>query len=178
MFNDVGERLDTTGFDPEKIVDEVWNKSEPIRRISDNRFEIMTKNSFELVARWLKPIGIIENDVPLVSLEDVIKSIENEIQSGHIRRVYALRLGYGCYVTNESPEAFVLYPIWICDCDYFKNAKEEPNEKAYKDITNFRERYSFKSLVIDAQKATMNDIWLTKRKEMFCPDIITWEDLR
>lgn len=178
VFNDVGERLDTTGFDPEKIVDEVWNKSEPIRRISDNRFEIMTKNSFELVARWLKPIGIIENDVPLVSLEDVIKSIENEIQSGHIRRVYALRLGYGCYVTNESPEAFVLYPIWICDCDYFKNAKEEPNEKAYKDITNFRERYSFKSLVIDAQKATMNDIWLTKRKEMFCPDIITWEDLR
>ena len=72
----------------------------------------------------------------------------------------------------------MLYPIWICDCDYFKNAKEEPNEKAYKDITNFRERYSFKSLVIDAQKATMNDIWLTKRKEMFCPDIITWEDLR
>ena len=61
-------------------------------RISDNRFEFMGDDSFEMLVRWVKEAGIIKEDVPLAPLSSIISSIEDEIQKGHIRNVYALRL--------------------------------------------------------------------------------------
>ena len=99
-----------------------------------------------------------------------------EIQKGHIRNVYALRLGYGCYITNESPETYVLYPTWICDCDYIGDPKEKINVSAYNIEKDFNKKYTFKTLVINAQTGEMDDPYLSKKEQIFCPTIITWED--
>ncbi len=93
VYHDVGRRLDTTGNAPHELIDDAWEKSEPIMRISDNRFEFMGDDSFEMLVRWVKEAGIIKEDVPLAPLSSIISSIEDEIQKGHIRNVYALRLG-------------------------------------------------------------------------------------
>ena len=176
VYHDVGRRLDTTGNAPHELIDDAWEKSEPIMRISDNRFEFMGDDSFEMLVRWVKEVGITKEDVPLAPLSSIISSIEDEIQKGHIRNVYALRLGYGCYITNESPETYVLYPTWICDCDYIGDPKEKINVSAYNIEKDFNKKYSFKTLVINAQTGEMDDPYLSKKEQIFCPTIITWED--
>ena len=144
--------------------------------ISDNRFEFMGDDSFEMLVRWVKEVGITKEDEPLAPLSSIISSIEGEIQKGHIRKVYALRLGYGCYITNESPETYVLYPTWICDCDYIGDPKEKINVSAYNIEKDFNKKYTFKTLVINAQTGEMDDPYLSKKEQIFCPTIITWED--
>ena len=94
VYHDVGWRLDTTGNAPHELINDAWKKTEPIMGISDNRFEFMGDDSFEMLVRWVKEAGIIKEDVPLAPLSSIISSIEDEIQKGHIRNVYALRLGY------------------------------------------------------------------------------------
>ena len=176
VYHDVGWRLDTTGNAPHELINDAWKKTEPIMGISDNRFEFMGDDSFEMLVRWVKEVGVIEEDVPLAPLSNIISSIEDEIQKGHIRNVYALRLGYGCYITNESPETYVLYPTWICECDYVDDPKWEIDEWAYNLEKGFNKKYSFKTLVINAQTGKMDDPYLSKKEQIFCPTIITWED--
>ena len=176
VYHDVGWRLDTTGNAPHELINDAWKKTEPIMGISDNRFEFMGDDSFEMLVRWVKEAGIIKEDVPLAPLSSIISSIEDEIQKGHIRKVYALRLGYGCYITEESPETYVLYPTWICECDYMDDPKWEIDEWAYNLEKGFNKKYSFKTLVINAQTGEMDDPYLSKKKQIFCPTIITWED--
>ena len=176
VYHDVGDRLDLTGSAPHELIKDAWKRIEPIMGISDNRYEFMGDDSFEMLVRWVKETGIIKEDVPLAPLSSIISSIEDEIQKGHIRNVYALRLGYGCYITNESPETYVLYPTWICDCDYIGDPKEKINVSAYNIEKDFNKKYSFKTLVINAQTGEMDDPYLSKKEQIFCPTIITWED--
>ena len=176
VYHDVGWRLDTTGNAPHELINDAWKKTEPIMGISDDRFEFMGDDSFEMLVRWVKEAGIIKEDVPLAPLSSIISSIEDEIQKGHIRNVYALRLGYGCYITNESPETYVLYPTWICECDYVDDPKWEIDEWEYNLEKGFNKKYSFKTLVINAQTGKMDDPYLSKKEQIFCPTIITWED--
>ena len=178
VYHDVGERLDTTGYNnaPEGLIDDAWEKSEPIMGISDNRFEFMGDDSFEMLVRWVKEVGVIEEDVPLAPLSNIISSVEDEIQKGRIRKVYALRLGYGCYITEESPETYVLYPTWICECDYMDDPKWEIDEWAYNLEKGFNKKYTFKTFVINAQTGEMDDPYLSKKEQIFCPSIITWDE--
>jgi len=176
VYHDVGWRLDTTGNAPHELINDAWKKTEPIMGISDNRFEFMGDDSFEMLVRWVKEAGITKEDVPLAPLSSIISSIEDEIQKGHIRKVYALRLGYGCYITEESPETYVLYPTWICECDYVDDPKWEIDEWAYNLEKGFNKKYSFKTFVINAQTGEMDDPYLSKKEQIFCPTIITWED--
>ena len=176
VYHDVGWRLDTTGNAPHELINDAWKKTEPIMGISDNRFEFMGDDSFEMLVRWVKEVGVIEEDVPLAPLSNIISSVEDEIQKGHIRKVYALRLGYGCYITEESPETYVLYPTWICECDYMDDPKWEIDEWAYNLEKGFNKKYSFETLVINAQTGEMDDPYLSKKEQIFCPTIITWED--
>ena len=176
VYHDVGWRLDTTGNAPHELINDAWKKTEPIMGISDNRFEFMGDDSFEMLVRWVKETGIIKEDVPLAPLSSIISSVEDEIQKGHIRKVYALRLGYGCYITEESPETYVLYPTWICECDYVDDPKWEIDEWAYNIEKDFNKKYTFKTLVINAQTGKMDDPYLSKKEQIFCPTIITWED--
>ena len=176
VYHDVGWRLDTTGNAPHELIKDAWKKTEPIMGISDNRFEFMGDDSFEMLVRWVKEVGVIEEDVPLAPLSNIISSVEDEIKKGHIRKVYALRLGYGCYITEESPETYVLYPTWICECDYVDDPKWEIDEWAYNLEKGFNKKYTFKTFVINAQTGEMDDPYLSKKEQIFCPSIITWDE--
>ena len=76
VYHDVGWRLDTTGNAPHELIKDAWKKTEPIMGISDNYFEFMDDNSFEMLVRWVKEVGVIEEDVPLAPLSNIISSVE------------------------------------------------------------------------------------------------------
>ena len=54
----------------------------------------MTDDSFDIRVCWVREKNMIENDVPLASLQCILREIEQKIKHGNIRNVYALRLGY------------------------------------------------------------------------------------
>jgi len=86
--------------------------------------DVMSTQSFQLKANLLRRQEVLVEDARLSPVSDVIEGIEREIMAGRVRHVYALRLGYVCYLNESSPASYTLYPTWICECDYTKTEKE------------------------------------------------------
>ena len=88
---------------------------------------------------------VLSEDIPLCSLEKVIQSIEQKIQSGHIQNVVALRFGYSIYTdpTIENVEQFsgydancyYLVPSWVIECVFVDNPKKDYDEVKTRMIT-------------------------------------------
>ena len=110
----------------------------------------------------------------------LLSVLEDKIKSGNIRNVYALELGYCAYLNEESPESYTLYPIWFCECDYLDSAREEFAHSSIWDqedslhAKRIRNRYSYVPLLIHAQTGMMEDVWLTRSEQTYCPEVIIW----
>lgn len=48
----------------------------------------------------------IQADVPLATLDEVMRALEKRIEEGYIRDIYALRLGDVCYLDDTSPDTY------------------------------------------------------------------------
>ena len=118
---------------------------------------------------FLSPLKINETlveDIPLCSLDKVFAAVEKEINAGHIRKVYEIKLGYVIYnqpgVYREkglSPaeaqvqwEAMAYYakPMWQVNCLYVKSASG-----SLRDVSSYtddeRNSLDYHQLLIDAQ---------------------------
>ena len=178
IYTDIGSRLslDLASDKGKKGINDFWRKNIKIMRVRNNTFEFMNKSRFELNAAWLKRVNKIEEDVPLQNVDVIIKNLEKEIKQGKIRRIYALKLGYCVYFSNEGEDTYTIYPVWVCECDYSESAKEEL--KTSDQIQDNREQYYYKQLVINAQTGQIEP-WLIEKQELaYCPQIITWEGAR
>ena len=95
--------------------------------------QIMDRNSFWLTIKWMKIEKEHEETVKLLPIEQIINTVEKEIKAGHVRNVYALKLGYIIYLNDRSPETYTLYPMWVLDCDYVENKNKEIKVNPYSD---------------------------------------------
>lgn len=91
VFADVASRSDTTKKN--YAGGTTWNNLEPVLNLRDNDFEFMDNEHFELIVTWMIENNIIEEDIPLATIDTIKTQIEEQIQMGKIRDVYALRLG-------------------------------------------------------------------------------------
>ena len=173
IYTGVGERIDSFSSDRKFENDEV-EKCLKIEGVSINYFEYMAADSFNILVCWVRERSVIENDIPIASLQQILHMVEQEIQRGHIRNVYALRLGYAYYLNSASSETYTLFPVWVCDCDYTENPKEETMSNIVD--SNFRRGYNFSQILLNAQNGKMESRWLKKTEMLYCPKIITWED--
>ncbi len=82
----------------------------------------------------LEEMEKLAQDVPLCSFDVVKRCIETEIQTGHIRELFGVRLGYVISNDPENPKkmktifdanSYYLTPMWVVDCIYVDNAKKE-----------------------------------------------------
>ena len=95
-----------------------------------------------------------------------------------------LKLGYCMYLNDEANESYTLYPVWICECDYLDSAKEEFRQSRIWDrenslyVNRYRNQYAYRPLLINAQTGMMEDVRLTRNEQVYCPKIITWEDVQ
>lgn len=80
---------------------------------------------------------LLARDIPLASFGTVKRSIEEKIESGHIRKVYSMRLGYVVFNEKGYPgrppegirswwdiDSYYLVPTWVVECVYMDNPKE------------------------------------------------------
>ena len=178
IYTDIGSRLslDLASDKGEKGVNDFWRKNVKIMRVRKNTFEFMNKSRFELNVVWLKRVSKIEKDVPLQNVNVIIKNLENKIKQGKIRRIYALKLGYCVYFSDEGENIYTIYPVWVCECDYSESAKEEL--KKSEQIQDNREQYYYKQLVMNAQTGEIEPNLIKKQESAYCPQIVAWEDVQ
>ena len=128
-----------------------------------------------IACKPLKKGTVMVEDVPLCSVDNVIKEIEKYIYSGNIRNVYALRFGYCCF-QNEN-ENIVLFPVWQIECDYLYIPKKEILEYEYVvDQPVFSRKY-YRTMYINAQTGNFLDPSILKENLFNCPKVITWNDV-
>ena len=129
--------------------------------------QIMDRNSFWLTIKWMKIEKEHEETVKLLPIEQIINAVEKEIKAGHVRNVYALKLGYIIYLKDRSPETYTLYPMWVLDCDYVENKNKEIKVNPYSD--DIRDCFSFERICINPETAEMMDFLNPKTRMLYAP---------
>ena len=129
--------------------------------------QIMDRNSFWLTIKWMKIEKEHEETVKLLPIEQIINTVEKEIRAGHVRNVYALKLGYIIYLNDRSPETYTLYPMWVLDCDYVENKNKEIKVNPYSD--DIRDCFSFERICINPETAEMMDFLNPKTSMLYAP---------
>ena len=129
--------------------------------------QIMDRNSFWLTIKWMKIEKEHEETVKLLPIEQIINTVEKEIKAGHVRNVYALKLGYIIYLNDRSPETYTLYPMWVLDCDYVENKNKEIKVNPYSD--DIRDCFSFERICINPETAEMMDFLNPKTRMLYVP---------
>ena len=127
----------------------------------------MDRNAFWLTVKWMKVEKVHNEKVKLLPIENVISALEKEIEDGHIRNVYSLKLGYIIYLNEESPKTYTLYPMWVLDCDYVEtkggNIKVNPYSQ------DIRDGFSFERICINAETAEIVDFLNPKTSMLYAP---------
>ena len=172
IYLDIGSKMLTT--EQTKVSQNVALKWQRIPSLSDvNYLEFKDDSSFFWNAVLFKEKDFLEQDVPLASLDEIIARLEQEISAGRLRDVYALRLGYVCYLDENSPDTYTLYPAWICDCIYADSAKQEIEIPDFSDA--FRDNFCYEQIVIDAQTCELQAGWIAEDEGFFHAAPIAWD---
>ena len=170
VYMEIGQKMLTT--DKTHVTQEVALKCQRIRGIETNTLEYMDETSFILDTTWMREEKRIQEDVPLATLEDVMRALEKRIEEGYIRDIYALRLGYVCYPDDTSPDIYALYPAWICDCIYANSPREQIMENIVTDA--FRENFRYEQILVDAQTCDIQEGWIDRDEGLYHTEPMTW----
>ena len=170
IYAEIGHKMLTTN--QTYVTQEVALKCQRIRGIETNTLEYMDETSFILDTTWMREEKRIQEDVPLATLEDVMRALEKRIEEGYIRDIYALRLGYVCYLDDTSPDIYALYPAWICDCIYANSPREQIMENIVTDA--FRENFRYEQILVDAQTCDIQSGWIERDEGLYHAKPMTW----
>ena len=170
IYLEIGHKMLTTN--QTYVTQEVALKCQRIRGIETNTLEYMDETSFILDTTWMREEKRIQEDVPLATLEDVMRALEKRIEEGYIRDIYALRLGYVCYLDDTSPDIYALYPAWICDCIYANSPREQIMKNIVTDA--FRENFRYEQIAVDAQTCDIQAGWIDRDEGLYHAEPMTW----
>lgn len=170
IYLEIGQKMLTTN--QTYVTQEVALKCQRIRGIETNTLEYMDETSFILDTTWMREEKRIQEDVPLATLEDVMRALEKRIEEGYIRDIYALRLGYVCYPDDTSPDIYALYPAWVCDCIYANSPREQIMENIVTDA--FRENFRYEQILVDAQTCDIQAGWIDRDEGLYHAEPMTW----
>ena len=170
IYLEIGHKMLTTN--QTYVTQEVALKCQRIRGIETNTLEYMDETSFILDTTWMREEKRIQEDVPLATLDEVIQALEKKIEEGYIRDIYALRLGYVCYLDDTSPDIYALYPAWVCDCIYANSPREQIMENIVTDA--FRENFRYEQIIVDAQTCDIQAGWIDRDEGLYHAEPMTW----
>ena len=170
IYLEIGQKMLTTN--QTHITQEVALKCSRISWININGLEYMDEESFMLNATWMREEKRIQADVPLATLDEVMRALEKKIEEGYIRDIYALKLGYVCYPDDISPDIYALYPAWICDCIYANSPREQIMKNIVTDA--FRENFRYEQIVVDAQTCDIQAGWIDRDEGLYHAEPMTW----
>lgn len=176
----------TQEFGEEKI----WERLRPYKKGSDScstylRMRAMTAEDYFLTNEFVHLRTVELADIPLAPLDEVLTNIEREIETGRIREVLSLRLGYMLYSNPDMEDYAWAVPQWVLECKYV-NEKEEKtiqnfytwNEQDSDFNMNMFEMPDFAQIPIDAQSAEIMIFEVGSEELYTVPELVTWEEVR
>ena len=112
------------------------------------------------------------SDVPLLPFSEIQDIIRNYIQTGRVKEIVEIRLGYMLFYDEKNlNEEFILSPVWVV-CGLTNIQPFVPFHKE----ENAVQRYSSSKLVINAQTGEIINFTARKKEELYA-HFITWEDI-
>ncbi len=141
-------------------------KDEEMRLHNGLTFHTRTLQSVSLGGKQVKVTDVLADDVPLCGFDKVKAAIEEEIQSGHIRKIFDVELGYALYNepgVSRKPGAewmktavFYAVPVWHVNCYYVENGKKEIRDYKGTGVSE-RGEIEYKTLIVNAQTGVIMD---------------------
>ena len=174
IYLEIGSKMLTTN--QTHVTQEAALKSQRIRGLETNTLEYMDEKSFILDTTWMTEEKQIQEDVPLATFDEVKQALEKKIEEGYIRDIYALRLGYVCYLDNTSLDTYILYPAWVCDCIYANSPREQIMENIVSDA--FRENFRYEQIIVDAQTCDIQSGWIDRDEGLYHVEPIVWGEIQ
>ena len=129
-------------------------------------FRICTPEAISVFGKQVRITDMLAEDVPLCDFAMVKSAIEQKIQSGHIRKIFDVELGYALY--NEpgvsrkpgmewlKTAVFYAVPAWRVNCYYVENARAEIRDYTKWDVPQ-RSEIEYKTLIVNAQTGVALD---------------------
>lgn len=145
---------------------------------------VIDEETYHVYVAMLKPTERIAEDVPLCSFDQVIEAYEEEIEAGHIRKIYELEFGYVFYddpkyVSGEGfAEHYYAVPAWQLNCLYVSNRQKELPEYNTEGSTNERNSLEYGTLVVNAQTGEMLNFMSKEEDRAHYKGFISWDDVK
>lgn len=137
---------------------------------------VFSDTSYYFVAWLYKETGIVCEDIPLLPFDAVKDKVEALIQSGYVRWINSITLGYVQFDT-EDPKEQILLPCWVVWCEYHREGAQSEKEYGINDSPLMFDgnNYYYHPLVINAQTGEMIDPESTAENRAMCPDLSAWQ---
>ena len=137
---------------------------------------VESENSYGFAAHLFAEKGVLAEDIPLCSFDDVKPGIAALIEAGCIREVYGVQFGYAAYPDKQHDlEHYILFPSWVVECEYYDSpdmATEPVN------VPNYTNSLHYRRLVVNAQTGRLLDPASKGPDRSDAPQIILWEDVQ
>lgn len=147
---------------------------------------VLSHEDFFVSVHTITEIERLAEDVPLSSFSKVIASFEEEIEDGHIRKVYDLNFGYavcsaiengGAKKNIDPNDRFYIVPVWMANCMYVTDAKK--GQRVYDESygTDERNALEYQKIMVNAQTGELIDPMNRSQNRGYYTGFITWDDV-
>ena len=157
-----------------------WDKQENQKR-RWNMFHgvidgtVFSKDSWIFTAHLYEETQQLCKDVALVPFDAVKSQVENLINSGYVRWINSVTLGYVHFETENDRE-FVLVPCWVVWCEYLPEGPHSEKDYGVNDSElMFINNNYYRPLIINALTGEMFDPESTEPGRIMCPDLSAWQ---
>ena len=118
----------------------------------------------------VSPTESLADDVPLCGLVDVLKTAEELIRAGQLRRVDSLRLGYVVWLNDKH--TYQLMPTWVIEGELFASADADYRTPATILSVTPPE---YVNVYINAQTGELINPWKSNKNHAYdAPELLTW----
>lgn len=150
----------------EKIYDVLYfaHPSADVFYYSDDYMNISMMNAYKTKEVVIENTGLCEFD-------NIYKTIEKIVDTGKIKRIYSINLGYVIYLDkNEEYSSkkekggekwdyseYLLVPTWVVMCSYSENGSNNDKAEVNSDHVCERQDLNYQQIFIDAQTGKPHD---------------------
>ena len=155
-------------------------------------------DAFLLRSLAVSELETLVEDAPLCGFDEIQATVEKLIAENKVQGVYSLALGYVCwldpevnYPQRDTDQAryeglrmpFIAMPFWVLEGEYVSMTGQDYSEfpEYTEESQNPDVRHAsmgHRSICINAQTGEAIDPYDDSKERMYCPEIITWEDIQ
>ena len=155
--------------------EDVWLENRGIQRGI-----VFDENAWSLNCVFYQENSVLHEDIPLLPFDAVKDKVEDLIQSGHVRWIDSVTLGYVQFDTADPAEQ-LLIPCWVIWCEYHPAGAASERRGGINSGTNLMYDGNsdyYRPLIINAQTGDLVDPENATEGRCMFPEVVLWEDVQ